>query len=339
MKATRTTKLNSQSSRTPKIGLALSGGAARGLAHIGVLKALEEASIPIDMIAGTSAGAAVGACYAKNREVSTLEEIALSIDWKKVALFTDLNLILLGKGFIQGQKVKSLLNSIIEDAKFVDLKMPFAVVAADIERMEEIIINKGLVVDAVRASISVPVAFTPVKWGSRFLVDGGVVNPLPVNVVRDMGAEVIVAVNVIPVIQPLKREKQIKKTPKTTSGLHPETTRSLVIGEKIDDLLREHRDTINFFNELTSTAKTKIRASREKLDPQMPGIFNVLMQLVHALEYERMQQAIKAADIVISPDVSNISAFGFHKGKEAIAQGYKATKDILPQLQETIHCH
>ena len=176
------------------------------------------------------------------------------------------------------------------------------------------------------------------KWRSRFLVDGGVVNPLPVNVVRDMGADVVVAVNVISAIQPPKREKQIKKTPKTTSGFSPEITRSSVIGEKIDDLLREHSDAINFFNELNSAARDRIRASRERIDPQMPGIFNVLMQLVHALEYEKMQQSLKAADIIISPDVSDIGTFGFHKGKEAIEQGYKATKDMLPQLRETIRC-
>jgi len=338
MKTTRLTKINSPPSKTAKVGLALGGGAARGLAHIGVLKALDEESIPIDMLAGTSAGAVVGACYARDRNVASLEEIAIGIDWKQVARFTDLNLILLGKGFIQGQKIKSLLNSIINDAQFADLKVPFAVVAADIQRMEEIVINKGSVVDAVRASISVPVAFTPVKWGSNFLVDGGIVNPLPVNVVRDMGAEVIVAVNVISADQPPKQRRPVKQVPKPTPSPHSEITRSSVVRKKIDDLLSEHKDTINYFDELSSAAKARISASKNRIDPQTPGIFNVLMQLVHALEYERMKQAVQAADIVISPDVSNIGAFGFHKGKEAIAQGYKATKDILPQLREAIRC-
>jgi NTE family protein len=150
-------EMSSVTHETPKVGLALSCGAAHGLAHIGVLKALQEESIPIDVIAGTSAGAIVGACYAKERSVAILEEIALGMDWKRVGRLVDPNLTLLGKGFLQGEKVKSLLRSILGDVRFEQLEIPFAVVAADARDMQEIVINTGSVVEAVRASISMPV--------------------------------------------------------------------------------------------------------------------------------------------------------------------------------------
>jgi NTE family protein len=322
--------------KAPKIGLALSGGAARGLAHIGVLKALEEESIPIDMIAGASAGAVIGAGYAKERKANVLEEIALGVDWKKLARLVDLNLILLWKGFVQGQKVTSFLSSVIGDVKFKDLEIPFAVVAADVESMEEVIINEGSVIEAVRASISMPVIFTPVKWGDRFLIDGGVINPMPVNVVRNMGAEVVIAVNVLAVAQQREQSKSTEKKNKVISTPRPENAHSAAVKRKISSLLRENRDKIKFFDELSHIARTKIYSGREKIDPKTPNIFDVLMQSIHAMEYEIVKPATKTADIVINPDVSHIGTFAFYKGEEAISQGYKATKDILPKLQEII---
>ena len=324
--------------KIPKIGLALSGGAARGLAHIGVLKALEEESIPIDMIAGTSAGAVIGAGYAKEREAAILEEIALGVDWKKLAHLVDLNLILLWKGFVQGQKVKSFLSSIIGDVKFEDLEIPFAVVAADVESMEEIVINKGSVIDAVRASISMPVIFTPMKWGDKFLIDGGVVNPMPVDVVRNMGAEVVIAVNVLAIAQQKGHENLTEKKIKSKPSPRSEDTYSSVVKKGINSLLRENKDKIKVFDELSHIAKTKIYTGRGKIDPQTPNIFDVLMQSIFALEYEKIRLATRIADIVINPDVSHIGTFAFYKGEEAILQGYKATKDTLPQLQGMIRC-
>ncbi len=325
-------------SKTPKVGLALSGGAARGLAHIGVLKALEEESIPIDMIAGTSAGAMVGACYAKERKAAVLEEIALGIDWKKMAHLVDLNLILLWKGFVQGQKVKSFLSSLIGDVRFEDLEIPLAVVAADVENMEEVILNESSVIEAVRASISMPVILTPVKWENRFLIDGGVVNPMPVDVVRSMGAEVIIAVNTVAITQQRNHEKPAEGETKVKPRPHSENKQLLAVKGRIDSLLRGNKERFKVFDELSNIARVKIYTGRGKLDPRTPNIFDVLMQSFHAMQYEKVRLASKSADIVINPDVSHIGTFGFHKAEEAIAQGYKATKDILPGLQAKI-CH
>lgn len=321
----------------PKIGLALSGGAARGLAHIGVLKALEAESIPIDMIAGTSAGAMVGACYAKERKASILEEIALGIDWKKLTQLVDLHLILVGKGFVRGQTVTSFLSCLTGEVKFKDLEIPLAVVATDVESMEEVVIMEGSVLEALRASISIPVIFCPLEWGGRFLIDGGIVNPMPVDVVRNMGAGVVIAVNVLAISQKTAEcGRREEKKDKTKPTKHLASTRLLVVKKKIDSLVRQNRDKIKIFDELSHTAKTKIYTGRGKLDPKTPNIFEVLMQSFHAMQYEKVRLASKSADIVINPDVSRIGTFGFHKAEEAISQGYKATKDILPRLREKI---
>ncbi len=321
----------------PKIGLALSGGAARGLAHIGVLKALEEESIPIDMISGTNAGALVGACYAKEGRASVLEEIALGIDWKKTARLFDLNLLLLWKGFVHGEKAKSFLSSLIGDVKFEDLEIPLTVVATDVESMERVVIKEGSVTEAVRASISMPVIFTPVQWGDRFLIDGGVVNPMPVDIVRDMGAEVVIAVNTLSISQDLvKRGRPEERKNKGKPRSQLESTHLSVVKKRINSLVHQNRDKIKVFDELSNMAKTKIYIGRGKIDPKTPSIFDVLMQTIHTMECEIVKLSLKSADIVINPDVSHIGTFGFYKGEEAISQGYKAAKDILPRLHSML---
>ena len=184
---------------TRKIGLALGGGAARGLAHIGVLDVLQKESIPIDMIAGTSAGAVIGALYAQGRDSGVLRDLVRGLTRKRLISLADL--IPSRTGLIQGEKIKDLLEVAIGgDMAFTDLKIPFACIATDIMTGEEVVINQGSVLDGVRASISIPLLFSATKWRSRYLVDGGLVNPVPVSVLRKMGADFVIAVNVIPEI-------------------------------------------------------------------------------------------------------------------------------------------
>ena len=180
-----------------KIGLALGSGSARGLAHIGVIKALQEASIPVDMIAGTSIGAVVGACFAKEGNIEAIEKLALKTNLKQLALFINPDFRMLRKGIVQGGKIEELLLSVLGDVEFKDLKIPFASVAADINTGHEVISRDGPVREAVRASISIPAIFVPVVAENRCLVDGGLINPLPVDIVKEMGADFIIAVNVL----------------------------------------------------------------------------------------------------------------------------------------------
>jgi NTE family protein len=183
--------------RRNKVGLALSGGAARGFAHIGVLDILQKEGIPIDMIAGTSAGAIIGAVYASCRDSETVKTHALSIDWKKMASLFDLSFRM--SGLLKGRKIEKLLTEYIGgDIDFSELKIPFACVATDIDTGEEIVITTGPVSEALRATISVPGIFSVAKRGDRFLVDGGLTTPVPVDTVRQMGADIVIAVNVNP---------------------------------------------------------------------------------------------------------------------------------------------
>ncbi len=180
----------------PKVGLALGGGAARGIAHIGVLEVLEREGIPIDMIAGTSAGALVGALYAREQNAVLMKKQAMALDWVALASLVDLTLP--KNGFISGKRLTRVLGHFIGDTDFKDLLIPLSCIASDIISGDEVVINAGSVLEAVRASISIPVIFTVVKNHGRFLVDGGLVNPVPVKTVKDMGADFIIAVDVTP---------------------------------------------------------------------------------------------------------------------------------------------
>ncbi len=200
-----------------RVGLALGGGAARGLAHIGVVDVLHQEGIPIDMIAGTSIGALVGAVYAQGKDCSVVKELATSINFTKMMSLADLALP--KTGLLGGKGIIRLLKTVIgSEVKFEDLEIPLALVATDIINGEEVVINQGSVLAGIRASISLPGIFTVVKWNNRYLVDGGLVNPVPVSVLKQMGADFTIAVNAIPDIgdrshKMLKGKKQRLKAP------------------------------------------------------------------------------------------------------------------------------
>ena len=178
-----------------KIGLALGGGAARGLAHIGVLKVLEEEGIPVNLLAGTSIGGLISCLYAAGIGAPALEEEALRVCSRRFLLpLTDTSL--LRRGLFKGQTVVDYLEGHLGDRTFADLRLPTAVVAVDLLARREVVLREGRVVPAVRATIAVPGVFTPVEMDGRVLIDGGVLNNVPADVARFLGAEVLIAVNV-----------------------------------------------------------------------------------------------------------------------------------------------
>jgi len=176
----------------PKIGLALGSGGPRGLAHIGVIKVLVENDIPIDFIAGSSIGAMIGGIYAATKDITRMEKIALDTDWKLIFSLLDPSF---RQGLLGGGKVKNFIESHVGNMHFKDLKIPLSVVATNIRNGDAVIINEGDVVSAIRASISLPLVFKPVEREGKLLADGGLSLPVPVEVVREMGAELIIAVN------------------------------------------------------------------------------------------------------------------------------------------------
>lgn len=179
-----------------KVGLALGSGVARGLAHIGVLQVLEREGIPVDMVAGTSIGALVGGLYAMGRSVAEILEIAREIGSHRFNYLVDLNIP--RTGLIRGKKIEERLKKFYGDATFSDCVKPFRCIATDIDNGEEVVMSDGPLWEAVRASISLPVILAVASWKDKYLVDGGLVNPVPVDVLRRMGADVVIAVNVIP---------------------------------------------------------------------------------------------------------------------------------------------
>jgi len=318
-----------------KIALTLSSGSARGLSHIGAIKALKDENIPIELISGTSIGALVGACYARKGDIVDLEELVLKTDLMRLLQLGDLNLALIFKGFVHGKNVKELLKTIIGDIRFNELKIPLAVVATDANTGEEVVIKEGSVIEAVRASISLPVIFTPVKIGQRFLIDGGVVNPVPVNVAKKMGAKFIIVSNVIhsPVERKSARTKKKgigkKKKPFPAFSMQAKKTPLSVLNEQLDTFAKIGADTLKNFKKHVDLLKRKLPATFKDVDIDTPGIFDVLVQALYAMEYEIARRSLEEADIIITPDTAHIGTLEFNRGKEAIERGYVAAKKVL----------
>jgi NTE family protein len=203
---------------TPKIGLALGGGGARGLAHIGVLKVLQREQIPINVITGTSMGGIVGAMHAVGMTPEQMEaEATKRGEIGQIFKLVDLKLV--GSGLLGGKRIKKMLVEMLgAETTFADLRLPLAVIATDYNSGREVVLKEGNVADAVRATMSVPGVFEPVELGGYQLLDGGVLDNVPVGVARSLGAEKVIAVDVLPnfrlnqpgqdpVVPPLKTRK------------------------------------------------------------------------------------------------------------------------------------
>lgn len=178
-----------------KIGLALGSGGARGLAHIGVIKVLEENKIPIDIIAGASMGALIGSAYASHRDIGLIEKTYLEIEWKKIIhLSSDLSIF--SGGLVAGDKIKNFMQMELHCTQnFSDLKITFGAVATDISNGKSVFLTVGNLPEAVRASISFPGVFKPVAIDEHWLIDGGAVDPVPVDLAKKLGADFVIAVN------------------------------------------------------------------------------------------------------------------------------------------------
>jgi len=188
--------------KRPRIGIALGSGGAKGFAHLGVLKVLEENHIPIDMISGSSMGALVGSLYASGIHIDQLYKMATAFKRKYYLDFTVPKM-----GFITGDRVKNLIKAFTHNKNIEDLKIPLAIVATDLQKGKKVVFKSGPISEAVRASISIPGIFVPVQINDQLLVDGGVVDRVPVSVVKEMGADIIIAVDV----------SQVKKNEQITS--------------------------------------------------------------------------------------------------------------------------
>ncbi len=287
-----------------KFGLALGSGSARGLAHVGVIQVLEAYHIPIDIIAGTSIGSVVGSLYATGASIDQLEEAALSMK-KSTTLFL-IDPALPHSGLISGSKIVEMLNDLaLEGKTFDDLKIPFEAVATDVESGVEVILNQGKVIDAVRASISIPGIFTPVKYQNYYLVDGGVVNPVPVNVVQRMGADIIFAVSL--------------------AKLKPYTT-PLIISKETDNP-----------EEVEKSSILQQKIEQVKSTFESPNIFEVIVQSIDIMQAKITGQCLERADVVIVPfGIKDINLLDFDKAESVIKGGMMAALLKMPEIKEAI---
>ena len=294
-------------------GLALGGGSARGLAHVGVILALEAYNIPIDIIAGTSIGAVIGSLYASGATVKELEEVALSIKKSKTLFMIDPTFP--RSGLISGDRIEKMLNKFaLKDKTFDDLNIPFAAVATEIENGAEVIISQGKLIDAVRASISIPGIFTPVKYQDYYLVDGGLVNPVPANVAQMMGADIIIAVNLSkmnPYISTIEFNKE--NVPSETSE------------KQSDDDKKEK----------TSIFKKQI--AKVKLSLEGPNLFEVINQSIDIMQANITEQSLEGTDIIIVPfGIKDINTLDFDEAELLIKGGIMATLINIPRIKEVM---
>ncbi|WP_216901448.1 patatin family protein [Synechococcus sp. CCY 9618] len=325
------------------VGLALGSGGARGWAHIGVIRALEEAGIRIDCISGASIGALVGAIHCAG-ELDELEEFIQDLSWRDMLSYFDM--VFPTSGLLDGNKVYELLSEHMQGMLIEESPIPFCCVATDLIKGEEVHIRSGSMVDAVRASISVPGIFTPFCHGDLFLGDGGIVNPVPVDVVRGMGAEVVIAVN-------LNRND-------VTGGLAPSSRAEVICSVAAPDEAEEEEAETDGTPRTSSEASKRRRESflkslsdryqsmkdtlNDKVDQWFPSeepgpnIFDVIGTSLNVMEQQvtRSRLETHAPDVLLEPVLNDFAIFDFHKANRIIRKGYRAMKDQLPALKELL---
>ncbi|RKX21169.1 MAG: hypothetical protein DRP26_00150 [Candidatus Zixiibacteriota bacterium] len=305
-------------------GLALGSGAARGLAHIGVLKYFENTGIKIGWIAGSSMGALVGAAYAAGISSHDMVQIVENLNWKlMIKLFSP---SISSRGMISDRSLMPFLQSLFGEVKIEDLKIPFSAVSTDLYIGEQIVVSQGNLVEAVRASISIPVIFHPVRIGKYTLVDGGLVDPVPVDVVKQMGADKVIAVDVS--LSPIEAigisdNNQNESHPNISSRIYQKIPSGTIYQRMARFLLRSDKAD-NSSPEIQLTGETTM----------IPNLFKIFWQSVTIAEQEltRLHFEICPPDIIIKPDVGFIQLWEFTRAKEAIEAGELAAKKELNNL-------
>ena len=301
-------------SRRPTIALALGGGAARGFAHIGVIRALVAKGFKPDVIAGTSIGAVVGGCYAAGK-LDDIEQWARSLTRRR--LFSYLDVSLGGLGLISGTRVFEALSEAIGDVKIEALPLRFAAIATEIGTGHEIWLTRGRLADALRASYALPGIFPAVQVGERWLMDGALVNPVPVSAARALGARIVIAVNV------------------NTDLFGRGTTIQDFGAAEAEPPIEEEvvsRGLLGMFGAEKSARRHFFGTAAR------PGLSNVMVEAFNVMQ-DRITRARLAGDppdVMISPRIGRIGLFDFQRAEEAIAIGAEATEKALESFGDVI---
>lgn len=306
--------------RRPRLGIALGSGSARGWAHIGVLRALSEAGIEPDIVCGTSIGALVGGAYVSG-QLDALDDWARSITLFDIVGLLDVTLV--RGGMIAGARLFKGLRKLQPDRLIEELPKPFAAIATDFATGRELWLQKGSLLDAVRASASLPGIFPPVKLGGEWVVDGGLVNPVPVSVCRALGAEVVIAVNL--------------NGDLTSRNVGPR------FGRRRRQLLRKREPDV--LNTLSARLRQEFRGTANFLSSQLlrprqkgPGFFEVLAGTIYIMQ-DRITRSRMAGDppeVLVAPQLGHIRLLDFHRAEDTIDEGYACVKPLLGVIERAV---
>ena len=290
-----------------KIGLALGSGSSRGWAHIGIIKALAEIGIVPDIVCGTSIGALVGASYISNN-LDNLEQWACSLTKFEIAKFFEINMSL--NGFVDTRRLQNFLSKYVakESDMIEEFSKQYAAVSTDLETGKEIWLTKGSVLDAVWSSVSLPGLFPAIKSNDRWLVDGGLVNPVPISTCRALGADIVIAVDLNGDILGKHFKKQ--RSSRKKKG----------VINKLNDLVREYKPLIFDVN---------------RGDESPPNLFDAIASSINITQdrITKNRMAEDPPDILLSPKLSHIKLLEFYRAKEAIDEGRRCVQNNLTDLK------
>ncbi len=307
--------------RRPVIGLALGGGAARGFAHIGIIKTLAAHGIVPDVVVGTSMGGVVGGGYAAGR-LDALEEWARNLQPRSVLSYLDIRLN--GSGLIGGAKLATEIETTLGRHLIEELPLKFATVATEVRTGHEIWLTHGSMADAMRASYALPGIFAPVLIGDRWLVDGALVNPVPVSVARALGAEIVIAAN-------LSSDVFTHSTTIYSHGASADPSVSVAAETELEP--EPPKRGLGKFFSAERTMKREFFGSGGR-----PGISSVMVDAFNIMQ-DRITRARLAGDppdLLISPRVGQIGFFDFHRADDLIAHGARAAERAIEAIQEAI---
>jgi NTE family protein len=300
--------------RDATIGLALGSGSSRGWSHIGILRALAEIGIEPDLVCGSSVGAVVGASYAAGN-LDRLEGWVTSLTRTDVARFLDLNLSL--SGFVDAPRLRSFFSEYVcaEDVRIEELGRTLATVSTDLETGREIWFTEGSVLDAVWASISLPGLFPPIRNQGKWLVDGGLVNPVPVSVCRALGADIVIAVNL----------------------------NGAIVGKHFIHKVKGETDEVPADSLLSAVRKTVRSYSASFFgsngtEDAVPGLFDAISGSINIVQdrITRSRMAGDPPDIILAPRLSHIGLMEFYRAREAIEEGRECVQRMLPEIRHQV---
>jgi NTE family protein len=300
--------------KRPRIGLALGSGSARGWSHIGVIDVLSAAGIEFDIVCGTSVGSLVGAAYVADR-LPELRNWGEKVTWREIASLLDVRLS--GGGLIAGKDFVDFLRGLGIRGPIENYAKRYAAIATDLTSGREIWLQSGPIEDAVRASVALPGIFSPVQIGGKWLIDGGLANPVPVSVCRALGAEVIVAVN-------LNGELLARRFPTRSDPSTPKA----IPNEILDRI----------FGQLPAATQEQAKVIALRLLPQgrsSPGYFEVLNNAIAIMQdhITRTRLAGEPPHVMLTPRLGDIGLMEFNRAKDAIAEGRACAEQALPFLQ------